>query len=1033
MIGMGDKKVVEEWILVSSLDGGYERFPKRSLLGLSEYIKQEKEKNPKARIRVIIAGGVLGFLPGYITKGAVDSIKELQENILTINDMVVATKPHLMRIVDNVDEVYYFAGIEDKRNINEIYSTLLYYFRRDPSSLWDILTGLLFHELEIRRIVQQTEFSREVNKHRLEKTIKEIEKYERRLKDTIDLISSFRKDEIKEEYKDFAKEWEEKLEEEKKEIQKKLQTLRKEKEKYEKELSNTLKKIELNNSELEDCRRLQYLLEEVLSRHYLESGKDERSVERELSEILTRIRTKTLNGEEVGKKIREIASRIIEQIKEERKPRIGLSELEKQRNELDKRRREIEEKIANIEKEISKLTNEEREAKLKEIEKLKEESEKIQKQLKEVAEKIKKELYSQQPKYPKTSSFEEVTGNIRGKSDVGKIIWELASAEYLFYLRNVLGRRSNVKIILDTERIKDELDVLFQNSFELEGKRVKVITNLSPTGAYVTNSLKLATTNVDNEDFVFFANSSPILRLVPSSSSKGYTVLVGVPPLVDSEIIKDEQKRNIKSKYSSQLSKRMLLPSVVSLRFYENERIGFVVLKEQFLFALANKRIEEEMKYLESKNVSYSGERIDRVERLHRRNKLPSELTEEELSTIENPKELLAKYYSSNVKGNLREVEYYLIADAHVGGAPVIDLTKPSSEELLFGAGKIVSEDMKRSDANVKVLAFLGDMIEGLEYGITESQIPELLGEFERWLESKKISEETKEKAKLSLAYLAQQRMERLKYGPIASIVEPFSNAIVSADKVVIISGNHQPKISESKKTTEADLIYEYSINNIGVEPIKMIKAPGEEFGGIQLKVNFGEKEENVSFVHKYYLRNLSKDPSKQVFSGHFHEFLSIFTTNGWLIQTGALASANAYVIQQGIPHSEQLRGFSEVKVSYIGKEEAKVEIQPVLIKEITKASKVEEVGEKAFGKEESKEIMQLIKEFIAEKLGVVVEEETKEKEVKKEEEPKGLLRFIDKGFEIREEEKRRDFQPHLREKSKKISKAKDQKITNFF
>jgi hypothetical protein len=1032
MIGMGDKEVVEEWILVSSLDGGYERFPKRSLLGLSEYIKKEKEKNPDIRIRVIITGGVLGFLPGYITKGAVDSIKALQENILTINDMVVATKPHLMRIVDNVDEVYYFAGIEDKRNINEIYSALLYYFRRDPSSLWDILTGLLFHELEIRRIVQQTEFSREVNKHRLEKTIKEIEKYERRLKDTIDLISSFRKDEIKEEYKDFAKEWIEKLEEEKKEIQKKLQTLRKEKEKYEKELLNTLKKIELNNSELEDCRRLQYLLEEVLSRHYLESGKDERSVERELNEILTRIRTKTLNGEEVSKKIREIASRIIEQIKEERKPRIGLSELEKQRNELDKRRREIEEKITNIEKEISKLTNEEREAKLKEIEKLKEESEKIQKQLKEVAEKIKKELYSQQPKYPKTSSFEEVTGNIRGKSDVGKIIWELALAEYLFYLRNVLGRRSNVKIILNTERIRDELGIIFQNSFELERKKVKVITNLSPTGAYITNSLKLATANVDNEDFVFFANSSPILRLVPSSSSKGYTVVVGVPPLVDSEIIKDEQKQNIGSKYSLQLSKRMLLPSAISLRFYENERIGFVVLKEQFLFALANKRIEEEAKYLESINVSYSGEKIkDRVEKLHILNKLPSELSEAELSMLQNPKELLVKY-SSNVKGDLREVEYYLIADAHVGGAPVIDLTKPSSEELLFGAGKIVSEDMKRNNADIKVLAFLGDMIEGLEYGITESQIPELLGEFERWLESKKISEETKEKAKLSLAYLAQQRMERLKYGPIASIVEPFSNAIVNADKVVIISGNHQPKISESKKTTEADLIYEYSTNNIGVEPIKMIKAPGEEFGGIQLKVNFGEKEENVLFVHKYYLHNLSKDPSKHVFSGHFHEFLSIFTTNGWLIQTGALASANAYVIQQGIPHSEQLRGFSEVKVSYIGKEEAKVEIQPVLIKEITKASKVEEVGEKAFGKEESKEIMQLIKEFIVEKVGIVVEEETKEKEVKKEE-PKGLLRFIDKGFEIREEEKKRDFQPYLREKSKKSNKAKDQKITNFF
>jgi hypothetical protein len=323
-------------------------------------------------------------------------------------------------------------------------------------------------------------------------------------------------------------------------------------------------------------------------------------------------------------------------------------------------------------------------------------------------------------------------------------------------------------------------------------------------------------------------------------------------------------------------------------------------------------------------------------------------------------------------------------------------------------------------------------MIEALEYGITESQIPELLGEFERWLESKKISEETKEKAILYFSFLIQKRMEHLKYGPIGNIVKPFSEAIVDANKVVIISGNHQPKNFETKKTTEADLIYEYAINNTGVEPIKMIKAPGEEFGGIELKVNFGGKEENVLFVHKYYLHNVSRNPSKRVFSAHFHEFLSVFTTNGWLIQTGALASTTAYVFQQGIPHSEQLRGFSEVKVSYVGGEEAIVEIQPVLVEEITRTSKVREVGEKAFGKEEHKEIMQLIKEFIAEKEGVVVEKETKEKETKKKEEPKGLLRFIGKKeFEIREEGKRKEFQVGLREESK--SKAKDKKITDFF
>jgi len=1010
---MGEKKVVEEWFLVSAIDGGYERFPFRSLLGLSEYIKKEKEENPGVKTRVIITGGILGFLPGYITKGAIDFITALQENTLTLNDIVVQTKPHLMRIVDNVDEVYYFAGIEDKKNIDELYNGFFYYFRKEPATLWDTLAGVFFHEIEVQKIIQQTEFSGITIKDRLEKLAKEIEKNEKRLREINELIKNYGQ-----ENKEIVKNWKEDIEKEKKIIERRIENLKKRKENYEKELANVQKKIKMNKSEIDDCKKLEILLEEVLLKHYIESGKEPRIVEKGMNEILDRIRRKLSNGDEIIKKLLELKNKILKKVEEVNLERSLLEakrkELEAKRSELDKKRRELEDEIKKKKEELKNLINSEREKKQEEIERLEKESESIQKQLKKIAEEIKKNFYSTQPKYPKTSTtFEEVTRNIRGKSDVGKLIFKLAVAEYLFYLRNVFGRRENVNIILN----ENNLNVLFQNTVTIGDKKVKVITNINKNGRYVENSQKIAISRMKDEDFVLFSNAAPFLKLAASRNKKGYTFVIGVPPLVDSETLEKELKANIGSKYFIPLSKGLLLPSVVSLKLYENGRTGIAVLKQPLLFALANKRIEEEEEYLKTKNISYSGVQIvDRVELSHIQNKLPSELSDEELAKLNNPKALLTKY-KSKIEGEEREVEYYLIGDAHVGGAPVIDLTKLSSEELLSGAGKIVSKDMKGSNAQTKVLVFLGDMIEGLEYGFIESLLQELFGEFERWLEGKKISEETKAKAKVYFAYLAQKRMEHFKFESIADVVKPFLDAISNADKVVVVCGNHQPKILGTKKTTEADLIYEQIEKNTLIDPVKIIKAPGEKFGGAELTINFGNQhEEKVLLIHKYYLRNVLSDPSKHVFAGHFHQVLAVFTGEGWFIQNGALASANAYVIQQGIPYSDELRGFSEVKVLYKGKEEAKVEIQPILLREIVKATETKEI-EKAFGEGEFKQITQLINEFIKEKTGIPLQQ--------KKEEFKGLLRFIEEKTTQETESKikkeREDFKKAMREKESKL------------
>jgi hypothetical protein len=945
---MGEEKIVEEWFLISSIDGGYNRFPFRSLLGLSEHIKKEKDENPNIKTRVIIAGGALGFLPGYITKGATDAIKALQKDILTPNDIVVATKPHLMRIVDNVDEVYYFAGIEDKKNISELYAAFLYYFSKDPRPLWENLVNILIHEVETEKIIQQTEFSGKTNKERLDKTLKEIEENKAKLNQA--------------------------SENEKKEIETKIENLEKKKEKYKAELSNIAKKIEINKSELEDCKIIQSLLEEILLRHYIESPKGLYDIRGELLEIFENQRARTIAYKDgVIQKLEQIVSNTITKLEEERIKKMNsqnLNELERQRDDLDKKRREIEEEIKRKEAVGMKKTNvEEKERIQKEIEKLKEQSEAIQLQLKKIAEEIKKILYSERQKYPRTSTtFEEFTGNIRGKSDVAKLLWKLSSAEYLFYLKNAFGRRENVKIILNQEENNATFDVLFQNKIQVGEKQVKVITNLSKNGRYLQNSLQLAIANIKDEDFVVFPSSAPRLKLVASQNKKGYTFVVGVPPLVDSEALEKELKLNIESKYQQPLSKRLLLPSVEVLRFYENGSIGIAILKEAFLHKLSNERIQKEIQFLKAKKIETTKENIDKIESLHIRNKLPTELSNGELKLIDES--ILAKY-SSKINGNFNKINFYIISDTHIGAASFIDLTKPSPEELLGGVASIISKDIKNSKDSANILVILGDMIEAKDFGIVESQITELPQEFKKWLETQKVEESVKNGAILLFSYIVQKRAEKLKYGPVGNIVEPFSQILPMFNKIIVVSGNHQLSFSEGKQITEADMIYDYIINNNKVEIAKVVKAPGKNYGGIELPIkNAEEQVSNVWFIHKIKSSSLTRFPSLNVFSAHFHEFLAEFTSDGKLIQNGALALENAFTQQLAVPTSNQLRGFSKVSINYLGKEEAEVTFQPILYKEIQDNIKQEDISKEIF-KQNYKQILELIQRFIDEKRSI--------------------------------------------------------------
>jgi hypothetical protein len=950
MIKMGEEEkngISEKWVLLSSLEGGYQRFPLMELLGLSEYIKNEKEKE-ETKIKVIIIGGVLGFIPGYITKGAIERVRSLKEGITNFNEAVVATKPHLMRIVDNVDEVYYIPGIEDKNNIKELYSSIYYYFSHEfPNALFNHFDALFEYLIFLEETIDQTRQAKEENESILkvyEEKINKIKKSEAKQKEVnkkknITLLDFFETKENKDEKKNEE-----------------LKNLEKEKKKYEKELKNIEKKIELNQQEKEDCEKLLILMKDLLVNWYVEKirYKNIEVYKKRWNDEFNKLKEKykgKLQENNILKKLEEAFNEANEKIKEEQNLKEREEMLKKERDELRK--------------------------KLKETLPESEEFETVQEKLKEVTNKIRaitNQLKEFRPR--RATTFEEFTGNKPGESDIGKLIWKIATAEYLFYIKNVFGRRKNVKIILEEfKNLKSPIEVeemLFESSLNIGNRKVKIRSNLSNSDRYTVSLIKNAIQNVKDEDVSLFLNSYLYIKPVPKKDDT-FALLIGVPPLISLERLEEEIHKNIQSKYTRPYLDKRLAVGTVVINFYENGGTSFEFLKPIFLQKLASLKIKKEIDYLErekEKITKASATNINKIERIHISNKLPSELKKEEL--IEWTSSGLEDFYRRSIQ-NIQNKEdegifrYFLIGDAHYGYAPSWKVTEPLPQQLFEGVAKIISEELKREEENLKgilnALLFLGDMFEGKNF--EDSEILDKQKDFEKWIKDKEISGSLKNDATLAYGYLCSVNKGQRRYEPSQDIMNPFvklwkKNSTIN--KIVAIDGNHKPLILEGKATlSEAQFIANQFAKN--VPPTSLLIGAGATYGGVKLSIEINNnKVDEIYITHKY--KNKYKG-GENVFCAHFHEFEANIFNESFKIQNSALANITPYTQQLGIPASNELRGFSEVEVTYIDKKQAKLVIRPFFYKEIIyyTSSTPTKILQKYFGKK-GDEIFKLIREF---------------------------------------------------------------------
>ncbi|MGC9149886.1 MAG: hypothetical protein ACP5FX_02150 [Candidatus Micrarchaeia archaeon] len=506
--------------------------------------------------------------------------------------------------------------------------------------------------------------------------------------------------------------------------------------------------------------------------------------------------------------------------------------------------------------------------------------------------------------------------------------------------------------------------MLFESFLNIGDKKVKIRSNLSNSDRYTVSLVKNAIQNVGDEDISLFLNSYLYIKPIPKNDT--FALLIGVPPLISLEGLEEEIHKNIQSKYTRPYLDKRLAVGAVVINFYKNGGTSFEFLKPIFLQNLASLKIKKEMDYLEreKKEITKGGtNNISKIEKIHISNKLPSELRKEELARWVSLG-LEDFYKEKSIKNEEDEgtFRYFLIGDVHYGYTSSWKVTEALPQQLIDGVAKIIKKEVK--GRNPTAIVFLGDMFEGKNF--EASEVLNKQKDFEEWIKNKSISENLKNNAILAYGYLRSENMGQTRYEPSQEIINPFVDLCKknsTINKIVTIDGNHKPEFLEGKATlSEAQFVANQFAKNIS--PASLFVGAGATYGGVKLSVEMNNKKvDEVYVIHKY--KNKYKG-GENVFCAHFHEFEANIFNESFKIQNSALANITPYTQQLGISASNELRGFSEVEVSYIGKQQAKLIIHPFFYKEIipyTSSTPIK-ILQKRFGKEKGNEIFELIKKF---------------------------------------------------------------------
>jgi hypothetical protein len=126
--------------LIGEMGGGSKYFSRENAIGLYRELKDQLQKGVAPEY-IIFCGDILPKIPEFITKGGTDKMQSLEDQIDTIDNAVVAIKPHLTRIMDFILEqktgtkVAYVMGQGDEYNIRSGHDLIVKSYNHNPRFL----------------------------------------------------------------------------------------------------------------------------------------------------------------------------------------------------------------------------------------------------------------------------------------------------------------------------------------------------------------------------------------------------------------------------------------------------------------------------------------------------------------------------------------------------------------------------------------------------------------------------------------------------------------------------------------------------------------------------------------------------------------------------------------------------------------------------------------------------------------------------------------------------------------------------------
>lgn len=655
---MQKQKMKKVW-LVGELHGGTRYTGKDLLLGLAKEFEEQLKKGD-APDAIYFMGDVLPDFGQFITRGQSAKTEVLEEGIEAIDDAVVAIKPHLTRIMDQIVEkkpgvrVSVVVGPNDRDNIRLVHDRIVQMYNKKTHYVYAQHQSYLAKVTGTEEIVADTEEMKKRYEEELKTLEMETAAEEKRAKKEKDkLLKKMEKnlEELKNKQGAEVEEAKVQLEKMRTANGKKIDDLRKRNQAKIDEravhIKHLAQKIRENTEEAADDRAIMQLydkLEDLWIKEHVEKNVEQIAQEfggEATAELLSRIMR--IRGPEAVDDVYKVAKDQLSKIDAALKT-VNL-DLERERYErLAAESKALSEtlvasaELINLRAQYAQVNRELRGTD-RDADKLKFAT--LEKQSKMLADRIRKQGWGgvESVKAAADKAIHELaeagelyTHNLPGSKALHTLATEIALQEELAYLRTAFGRRMGIELL--TNNITDQ-DIGFGHKIRISNNPKNTTSNYSRN---ILNELKQEAQMVDNQGvrFVVLGHSQVAEATVAPLRDKSEEIahLYATSPLVDVAKLHqmwDEGIRGVKTRFTETVTKGDVSSGFWEVSF-DDTKILETYKTSHYLLSHADREKREQVAYLQEMLRRLPLEpvdaEVDRIDTVQMRNKMPKDMND---------------------------------------------------------------------------------------------------------------------------------------------------------------------------------------------------------------------------------------------------------------------------------------------------------------------------------------------------------------------------------------------------------------------